>query len=184
MGDAPANTHGSKAEYHIVWAGEGSALVGGFAYHARAMINHLVCVCAVLFGSLVGCTSEAAELPGKGGTPASPPAAAQPVAVNLDVTGAAELLKNEPDLVILDVRTADEYDAGHITDAVLLDIRSEDFAARLADLDRGDTYLVHCESGGRSSSAFGQMKELGFVSVYHLDGGMQAWRQAEQPVVK
>ena len=142
------------------------------------MTNHLVRVFAVLACALPGCTSEAAEVP------TSRPSANAPVAKNLDVAAAVELLGTEADIVILDVRTEKEFDAGHIADAVLLDYRSEDFAGRLADLNRTDTYLVHCESGGRSSAAFEQMKKLEFVSIYHLDGGMRAWRESKQAVVK
>ena len=129
----------------------------------------------VLLCCLAACTSEAAE------APSSPPPA-DPIAANLDVAAAAELLAKEGELVVLDVRTPGEYEAGHIENSVLLDYKAEDFATRLAALERDAVYLVHCESGGRSSKAFNQMKELGFTSLYHLDGGMRAWRAADQPV--
>jgi len=141
------------------------------------MTKHLVHVFAVLACSLVGCTSEAAEGPAK-------QSASTPVAKNLDVAGAVELLDKQSDVVVLDVRTEKEFDEEHIEGAVLLDFRSADFKKRLADLDRNDTYLVHCRSGGRSSAAFEQMKELGFTSIYHLDGGLQGWIAEGQDVVK
>lgn len=119
---------------------------------------------------LVGCTAEPVEQPG--------------VAENLDAASAAELLKSNPAVVVLDVRTPGEYAAGHIPGGVLVDFQAADFAERLGELDRDRSYLVHCQSGGRSSTAFEQMKELGFTSIYHLDGGMRAWQKAEQLVVK
>jgi rhodanese-related sulfurtransferase len=82
------------------------------------------------------------------------------------------------------VRTPKEYEAGHLADAVLLEFHAADFAQRLGQLDRGKSYLVHCESGGRSTLAVEEMEALGFTSIYHLDGGMSAWEEAGLPVVK
>ena len=81
-------------------------------------------------------------------------------------------------LVILDVRTPEEYKNSHIAGARLMDFLADDFKASLGKLDKTKVYLLHCRSGSRSSSAFALMKRLGFQSVYHLDGGIIAWRKA------
>lgn len=72
------------------------------------------------------------------------------------------------DVVLIDVRTPEEFQAGHVADAQLLDIRSPDFAAGVADLDPEQTYLVYCRSGNRSAVATQQMEDAGLTV---LDGG-------------
>ena len=61
----------------------------------------------------------------------------------------------EQDAVVIDVRTPEEYDAGHIEGAQLLDIQSADFADGMAELDADQTYVVYCRSGNRSAAATG-----------------------------
>ena len=48
---------------------------------------------------------------------------------------------------------------------------------KIKNLDKTIPYLVHCQSGGRSMKAFKLMQSLGFKRVYHLDGGMLAWKK-------
>jgi len=108
-------------------------------------------------------------------------------AEHVDVDRAAELLAGNDDIVVLDVRTPGEFEAVHIAyvDAENIDIDAAAFRARLAGLDRDRTYLVHCAagiSGGRSARAVAIMEELGFTRVYHLDGGINAWKAAKQKV--
>ncbi len=69
---------------------------------------------------------------------------------------------------MIDVRTPEEYEAGHIDGAQLLDIQSADFAAGVAELDAGQTYVVYCRSGNRSAAATEQMQAEGLTV---LDGG-------------
>ena len=102
---------------------------------------------------------------------------------HVDAKGAASAAAKEG-VVILDVRTPGEYAAGHLKNAVLIDYKSKDFRQRLAELDKSKTYLLHCRSGGRSTSAIPTFKELGFQHVIHLDGGMLAWEKAGLPVEK
>jgi phage shock protein E len=86
--------------------------------------------------------------------------------------------------VILDVRTAEEYAAGHIPGAVLIDVKKPDFAERIEKLDKGKTYLVHCRSGVRSVTACTAMEKAGFKDCYNLLGGIKAWGDAGKPVEK
>jgi phage shock protein E len=72
------------------------------------------------------------------------------------------------DVVLIDVRTPEEFQAGHIAEAQLLDIQSPDFAAGVDDLDPEQTYLVYCRSGNRSAVATQQMEDAGLTV---LDGG-------------
>lgn len=97
---------------------------------------------------------------------------------------AAETIANAPDdLVILDVRTQEEFDEGHIEGAVMLDFYREDFAEELATFDPEVPYVLYCRSGNRSSGARAIMTELGFASVEDVDGGIVGWQGAGLPVV-
>ncbi len=91
--------------------------------------------------------------------------------------------KDNPDFVILDVRTPDEFSEGHIENAVNLDYYSEAFKEELEKLDKGKMYLMHCRSGGRSAKVLAIMEELGFLEIYHMTDGMLGWEAEGFPVV-
>jgi rhodanese-related sulfurtransferase len=91
-------------------------------------------------------------------------------------------LGGDPHFIILDVRTDGEYTQGHIQDALNIDYRSSDFSKKLEELDRNDTYLLYCASGGRSAKALEIMRELGFMNIYHLSKGFMSWQDAGLPV--
>ena len=91
--------------------------------------------------------------------------------------------KNNPDLVILDVRTQDEYKKGHIENAINIDYYSKTLKKELNKLDKSKTYLVYCRSGSRSSKTIAIMEKLGFKEIYNI-GGMIDWEKAGYPVVK
>ena len=80
-------------------------------------------------------------------------------------------------LIIIDVRTKDEYKKSHLTNSKLIDFFDSNFEDKIKNLDKKTPYLVHCQSGGRSMKAFKLMQSLGFKKVYHLDGGMLTWKK-------
>ena len=86
--------------------------------------------------------------------------------------------------VILDVRTAKEFEAGHIEGAVNLDFLSPDFEKKSGALDKRKAYLVHCASGVRSERACQKLTTLNFPKLYNLPGGFKAWVKAGEPVEK
>jgi rhodanese-related sulfurtransferase len=88
------------------------------------------------------------------------------------------------DFVVLDVRTPGEFTRGHLEGAVLVDYRSPGFRKELESQDRTKTYLVYCRTGNRSGGALKIMKELGFRSYYHLEGGIKMWQEEGFPVVR
>lgn len=95
----------------------------------------------------------------------------------------AEIIAEPPaDLVILDIRTPEEFAAGHIAGAINIDYYAADFEAQLGDLDLEVPYVMYCNSGNRSSNALPLMDSIGFSEVYELDGGIQAWFNAGNPV--
>ena len=87
---------------------------------------------------------------------------------------AKELISSRRDIVIIDVRTPDEYNAGHIPGAVLLNVSDPSFATLVGKLERTRTYLVYCRSGNRSRQAAVLLVEMGYASVYDF-GGIQDW---------
>lgn len=98
---------------------------------------------------------------------------------------AASKLVQEKKVVVLDIRTADEFGAGHIAGAQNIDfLQSAAFEAKIKELDKTKAYLVHCQSGGRSGRSLKIFKQLGFESIYHLDGGIGGWEAAGKPVEK
>lgn len=85
------------------------------------------------------------------------------------------------DIQLVDVRTADEFEAGHIEGAVNFDWYGN-FDAQLADLDKSKDVFVYCLSGGRSGEAAADLRSKGFT-VVELKGGMMQWRAAGLPEV-
>lgn len=86
---------------------------------------------------------------------------------------AAEPISITDDTTIVDVRTSEEYEAGHLEGAINIDIRGTDFDARIAELPADARYVVYCASGNRSASAVERMTELGLTDLVDA-GGMSS----------
>lgn len=99
---------------------------------------------------------------------------------------AADAVLDDPpeDLVVLDVRTAEEFGSGHLDGAVMLDFYRDDFQEQLSTLDPDVPYLVYCRSGNRSGQTLAMMQQLDFASAVDIDGGVVAWEQAGLPLVR
>ena len=108
---------------------------------------------------------------------------AQPAAeVELLDAKSAQSFLNERNPIVIDVRTQEEFDVGYIAGATLIDMSSPGFTDAISSLDRSATYFVYCRSGNRSAAATKSMIDIGFTSVYELDGGILAWSAAGNPV--
>ena len=134
---------------------------------------------------LVGCGSSESSSPNaeQSGSDSS---IAEPVnGIRLvSATEGAAIQAGPPEgLIILDVRTPEEFAEGHIDGATMIDFYRDDFADQLADLDPDAPYLLYCRSGNRSGQTTAIMKELGFSNVADIDGGIDAWLQADLPTV-
>lgn len=90
--------------------------------------------------------------------------------------------KDNLDFVILDVRTPEEFSGGHIKDAINLDYFAKTFRDSLDKLDKNKTHLIYCKSGGRSGQALNIMKELHFVEVHNVLGGITKWEADGFPI--
>jgi phage shock protein E len=105
-------------------------------------------------------------------------------ALNVTPDAAEKLLKENPKIIVLDVRTPEEFQAGHIPGAKNLDFQAPDFAQKAAALDDKQPYLVHCGAGGRSKQALEMLSGRTFPAMYHLNEGFKAWVKAGKPVEK
>ena len=86
---------------------------------------------------------------------------------------------------LLDVRTKEEWDEGHLKGATRVSISDKEFIEKVKKtMDPKKPVLVYCRSGGRSERAAKQLREAGFVTVFDLDGGITAWKKAGKPVEK
>src|SRR3972149_4328047 len=99
---------------------------------------------------------------------------------------ASELIKKNsgnPNFVIMDVRTPEEYREGYIENSVNINYLGKTFRNEVLKLDRTKIYLLYCRSGRRSKEVQDIMKGLGFKEVYNMPGGILEW-QAEGLKVK
>jgi len=91
-------------------------------------------------------------------------------------------LRQENGNVVLDVRTAQEFNQGHVPGALNIDISDPQFKKKIEALDKSKTYLVHCARGVRSARATKIMAPLGFAEILDYHGGFDEWRKAGKPV--
>ena len=93
----------------------------------------------------------------------------------IEPTAFAEKISTTPKPQILDVRTPEEFASQHIDNAINADWNNEDFATKAATFDKSKPVFVYCLSGGRSKKASQKLQELGFTTIYELDGGIMKW---------
>lgn len=102
---------------------------------------------------------------------------------DMDVQAFAELIA-DTNTVVLDVRTAAEFNEAHIKDAVNIDQFKDDFVEQvLQQLPKEKTIAVYCRSGRRSAHAASLLAKEGYKPV-NLKGGIIAWTKENQPVTK
>lgn len=89
------------------------------------------------------------------------------------VTFGAEISK--PGVQVVDVRTLDEYNQGHIPGAVNMDVTSPEFDSLVQTLDKERKVALYCRSGRRSKIAAERVASVGF-RVVELEGGILSWR--------
>ncbi len=133
-------------------------MLRAYAFRLTAAVSLLALITA-------GCGSDTATVRLETVTPAA-------AAAELDTDG----------VVVLDVRTPDEYGQGHLAGAVNIDFYAGDFASQISRLDRDAPYLLYCRSGNRSGATLDLMEELGFTNVVEVGGGILAWASAGLPI--
>ena len=88
---------------------------------------------------------------------------------------AKEMMDQDSSLIILDVRTAEEFNEGHIKGAVNISKTELESIVETAIQDKSSTILVYCLSGSRSALASQELSELGYLNVYDM-GGISDWK--------
>ena len=115
---------------------------------------------------------------------AKQPAAAK-ASVTKDVTPdeAALLMKGKAPVLVVDVRTPDEFAEGHIPGAKNVDFLGDDFEKQLAALPMDRPLIVHCAAGNRSSKAVAKLAALQkSAQIFHLKSGFHGWKAAGKPI--
>jgi phage shock protein E len=109
----------------------------------------------------------------------APQSATAPILTAVNASAALKLIQ-QPNVVVLDVRTPSEYATGHVRGAQNLDFRASDFAQQISQLDTAKTYVLYCASGNRSGQASKLMQAKDFSKVVNAgafmtlkDGGLK-----------
>lgn len=137
----------------------GGALSIGLSRQRRGVRRALALALAVASLSAASCGGQAAEV-----------SQAATVAVG--------------DAVIIDVRTPEEFAAGHLNGALLIDFKDASFESEIAKLDPAATYIVYCRSGNRSAQAANRMREIGIANITDLGSLENASAQTGVAIVQ
>ena len=78
---------------------------------------------------------------------------------------------------LIDVRTPEEYNSGHIRSSQNINYNSTDFETKILKLDKNKPILVYCSAGVRSAKASKIFYSLGFKKIYELKGGYRSWEK-------
>ena len=87
-----------------------------------------------------------------------------------------------PNFIIIDIRTPEEYESGHLEDAIIIDYYENTFEKDIDQLDKEKTYLIYCRTGRRTGLAMEIMKDLNFFNVYNMLGGITQWKTEGLPI--
>ena len=94
------------------------------------------------------------------------------------------MLQKDKKWIILDVRSAEEFNSGHIKGAVNIDIRQPDAFSKIDKLNKNAKYIVHCRTNHRSGMAVEHMMQSGFKNIYQMMDGWSGWSMNNLPVQK
>jgi rhodanese-related sulfurtransferase len=95
----------------------------------------------------------------------------------IDVNQADSIIAANREIILVDVRTPEEYNEGSIPKALNIDVENDSFNINIANLDTLNTYLIFCRSGSRSLLAIEQLEASGFRYLYNMDGGYLEWSE-------
>jgi len=139
------------------------SLKNSFLFKIIVIISITIFLTGSLF--LTGCSTEQSKK--------------EPIPITVDKV--YEILKTQKDkYIILDVRTKEEFDSGHLDYVVLIPV--DDLEARYGELTKNKPVIVYCRSGRRSAKAAAILVGKGFSPVYDMTGGIDAWKSRGYPV--
>lgn len=105
---------------------------------------------------------------------------------NISSSKAMEIIqqfKSDTNFIILDLRPEKMFEEGHIGNAIYFDVFSTEFEDWISKQPRNKIYLIYCTVGHRSGIALQKMKDLGFTKIYHMEKGLQEWKQLNFPLI-
>jgi rhodanese-related sulfurtransferase len=101
---------------------------------------------------------------------------------SLNVDEAEEKIKEDENILIIDVRNRDEFNVEHIRRAK--NIPLDQLEKRMGKLPRDKDILVYCQTGARSVRAVRKLEVAGFTRLYHMHQGLRGWNSAGYPTTK
>jgi rhodanese-related sulfurtransferase len=134
----------------------------------------IIALLAITLAACGGASAPAAEAPAKQVDLSLLP-------VDLTVQQVNEI-KNNPDVILIDVREQAEYDAGHIPNVKLIPLGQ--LPNRVNEIPKDKFVVMTCRSGNRSGRATRFLRDQGFDNVHNMEGGIVAWQNAGLPVEK
>ena len=81
----------------------------------------------------------------------------------------------DTDYILVDVRTLEEYESGHIQDAKHFDFYSESFQKEILSLDKSSSIILYCRTQNRSTKTANYLKENGYKEITVIAGGITSW---------
>ena len=93
-------------------------------------------------------------------------------------------LINQQDAVVLDVRMEDEFKDGHVLNSIHIPVGLLQNRINELENHKSNPIIVNCKTGNRSVAACGVLRKQGFTSIYKLQGGIMAWKNANLPLTK
>jgi len=81
----------------------------------------------------------------------------------------------DTDYILVDVRTIEEYESGHIQDAINFDFYSESFHKEILSLDKSSSIILYCRTQNRSTKTANFLKENGYREITVKEGGITSW---------
>lgn len=101
---------------------------------------------------------------------------------SVKVAEAYDLIREDKDIYILDVRTREEYRKGHLRGAK--NIPLDDFEKRMGQVPVNKKVLVYCRTGARSVRAVRRLEVAGYQSLFHMHEGYRGWKKAGHPTTE
>lgn len=94
--------------------------------------------------------------------------------IEIDYNTIQDMIKNDSNIILLDVRTIQEFKEGHLLGALNLPLGELKNKVSLLIPNHGQTIIVYCQMGGRSKKATNILNKMGYTNVYNLKGGLDS----------
>lgn len=105
----------------------------------------------------------------------------KPNIIKVSSVEAFDLLARDNTIMIIDIRTPEEFSRGHLEGAININYNAPDFNDTLKKLDKNNTYLIYCRTGNRSGILIAGLRKYGFKNVLHLHRGIIEWKNTGLP---